>query len=191
MQQGMQQGMSPTGMHQSVVFYSMQSPAGHGPQMQAQMQMQTPQVQQFQTGPVGSPMGSPMMQAQQMPGDACQQQVMMQQGTTCTFWGPAPTGMHTGLPDMAAQCGSPMMGCGGPMMGMSFMPRPAMTIEELPAEAYQAIAIEGKLAMPAIADGPPRLPESMPTCNGFIHFKDTDASDPDATPTGRPRAASH
>lgn len=32
---------------------------------------------------------------------------------------------------------------------------------------------------------------SMPTCNGFIHFKDPAASDPDATPTGRPRAMSH
>jgi hypothetical protein len=137
--------------------------------------------------PMG-PQGPQMMQLQGPPQPAnfaspCEPQMpMMALGPqNCGYWG---------------QPGGQVLDPG--FYGQNFQPRQMMTIEELP-QNYQSIEDKGT-KVEAIADaGSEFFPsgnsinsdEVMPTCkNGFIHFKDPETSE-DASPTGRPRAASH
>jgi hypothetical protein len=180
-------GSMASGMHQQMVFYSVQQ--------QDVMGNAPPYSQPAQHS--GDPMM--MLPPPQMPAELGSQHFpgfgeapMMSQ--TCAFYG------HTG---------APMMDFGGGYAAPSMM-RPPMTIEELPLEAYQAIGDQGKQQCLTDSSVSPseffpangkfrseealRKPsgeEAMPTCNGFIHFKETDPADADVTPTGRPRAMSH
>lgn len=122
------------------------------------------------------------------PGNSEVQQMQMQQ--SCTFWGQqgAPTPESTPF-------GS----------STNFIQRPQMMVEELPAESYRYSKLEDRGETWAIDNGNDaailQLPKAccedtphsvdMPTCNGFIHFKEIDGSDSDMSPTGRPRANSH
>jgi hypothetical protein len=160
--------------------------------------MQQQQMIFYQVPPAGS-MGPPQFQSQQQCNSP-----MSPMGPQSPQMMPMPQPSYPGCQNFS-QWGQPI----AKLPDGTFVQGQLMTIEELPVQAFPAVQNGGKPELPAIKNGsravadrsseffpapgassPCGGDEAMPTCNGFIHFKD-DTSEGDMTPSGRPRANSH
>jgi len=113
---------------------------------------------------------------------------VMQPGTCMVFCGAPPSG--------AASGNFSFLPCGGAFPPGAIMMPPMMDgmrlVDVTMPEMSVAPAPSGITNSTGGEDGQVIHEEAMPTYNGFIHFKETDAeSESDIQPKGRPRSASH
>jgi len=200
---------------QQMCFYpqvppNMQQPMGPASQFRPQESHDPMAPNMVPMGPQMMPQSPHSPQNGGFPSDF-EQQVQKQ---TASYWGqPAPAPFAEGAYWVGGN-GAPF----DPRMQRPLMTIEEMAPESCQAvQAIQGLPDQGKPAaltngasatspLKSVPKSPLLLPMSpsgtpksrsggdespMPTCNGFIHFKDPDTLEEDDTPTGRPRAMSH